>query len=350
MSNEEIGYDEAQKLLEDSYNSISKNEAPATPPAPTEPVVVEEPTTPPVEPSAPPANPTQPTPPDPTHHEPPREQPANQPAPQEDPYAWVESLPEETRAKVIQEIQAKLTYEHQFRSNNGRIRNLQQKLLEAQKQISESRPATKPATAERQPPSTPEGWQELMKNEPDLAAAIEARVKSEIESAVGSVKSELQEFKKTAVDPLHEHQREQYVEHQRNELKRLVPNYEQVVSDPNYPRWLETVASPGMRHLALHSVEASDAYTVMQQYANDMVRMGIYKPAPAATPAAPPPAPQNNEAADKLAAARAAKLNSPPPTSQTPIAPVGGPTKAEITVEEGQAMLEKIWAELNPKR
>lgn len=339
MEPEQFTEEQAQKLLEETMLGTA---TPAPAPVVEEPVQPEEPAAPeaPTEPVEP-TNPVAPT--EPTKPEKEGEQP-------DDPYAWVKDIPESVREKVISEINEKFQFKHQADSNKGRLKAFQQKLLEAQHQLAvhgRSAPPAKeqPAPADRRPPSTPEGWNELIKSDPELAKAIEARVSSEIESAVQSVKAEFQELKKTAIAPLYDHQTQQYVEQQRQELERMVPNVHQVIASPEYQEWLSNTAPEGLRNMALRSVNAADAIAVLKAYRDDMIAQ--YGNPEQTSPAAAP----DTSKADKVAAERAAKLQSPtvvPPAAV--LAPVQGNNKGPMTAEAAQALFEAEYNKLMSKK
>lgn len=342
---ENLTAEQAEKLFEDSYKAIKGNE---TPPAAAEPVEPEVP----AEPA--PAEPAVETPTEPVKEKEAAPAPAEPTKPEDkptdDPYAWLKDVPEELRQKVMEQINTKLQLEHRVRSDDGRVKAHQEKVLKLQRQIAElqQRPtATKqPAPAERQ--VTPEAWQQIVKSDPELAAAFEARVKQEVDSAVGSIRNELQEFKRTAVEPLYEHSSQQYVEEQKHTLRQMVPNYEQVVASPEYSDWLTNYASEGIRRLALTSTDANDAVNVLRFYANDMIAMGKapppqqHAPVQAATPV--------NDAADKIAAARTEKLAAVPPANKpVAIAPTGNNAKRDFTKDEAEALFVEEWKKLNKR-
>lgn len=342
MEPEQFTEEQAQKLLEETMLGTA---APAPTPEPVEP-----PASTPVEPvesvePVEPVTPTEPTEPaTPAKPEKEGEQPT-------DPYAWINDIPESVRDKVISEINEKFQFKHQADSNKGRLKAFQQKLLEAQQQLAvHGRPASpakeQPAPADRRPPSTPEGWNELIKSDPELAKAIEARVSSEIESAVQSVKAEFQELKKTAIAPLYDLQTQQYVEQQRQELERMVPNVHQVIASPEYQDWLNNAAPEGLRNLALRSVNAADAVAVLRAYRDDMIAMYGNQEQPNPVAAAP-----DTSKADKVAAERAAKLQTPtvvPPAA--PLAPVQGNNKGPMTADAAQALFEAEYKKLMSKK
>lgn len=334
--------EEAQKLLEESYKSFASGEPIAAAPAEPakEPEVVEPEPAVEVVAEAEPAKEKEPV----AVVEPEKKEP-------DDPYAWVKEIPESVRQKVMDEINTKIGLEHRIRSDDGRVRAHQEKILKLNRTIAElqQRPVDtkKPATADGQ--VTPEAWQQIVKSDPELAAAFEARVKSEVESAVGSLRNELQEFKRTAVDPLYEHTSQQYVEEQKHTLRQMVPNYEQVVASPEYSDWLNNYASDGIRRLALTSTDANDAINVLRYYANDMVAMGKAPPPQQHAPVQATP-PVSSEAADKIAATRAEKLATPVPVQKpVAIAPTGNPAKKDFTKEEAAVIFAEEWKKLNKR-
>jgi len=343
-----VSMDEAEKMFAESYTAISKGEAlPALEAAAPTPDPTPEPTQVPVEEK----KEEEAAPPEPAQPEPEKngEEKKPEPAPAKpDPYDWLKDVPESLRDKVQAEINARAQLEHRVKSDDGRVRGMQEKLLAAQRKLSQittSPTASKPPAPADQP-STPEGWKEIIKSDPELAKAIEGMVQARVEAAVRPVEDKFQELHKTAIDPLYERQQQQYAENQWNELTRMVPNVQEVVTSEAYSNWLEKHASPGIRYLATTSLEATDAIAVLQAYANDMINLGYAK---RPDPPAPATQPVDTSAADKIEAERKAKLAATTPTSGPPIAPVPGKGNGPLTVDDAQKILEEEYRKLMKK-
>lgn len=370
--------EQAQKLLEEMYETKAPTNAVLVTVAPTSangetvvqapaPTPVVEGATPPVVEKPPAVKPTDAPPVTPPATGTPPVEPVVKAPPAAlavtDPYAWVENLDPKIKENVLAEIRLRMNAEHAFRSNNGRIRALQEKLRESEsKVVVRPQPA---ATAVPTSPTTPAEWEELKKTDPDLAKALEARVKSEVDAVTARVDEKLQELHKTGVEPLQDHARRQYVQHERETLQRLIPNVDQIVQSPHYSHWLENVAPPSIRDTALKSVDHRDAYAVMQHYAGWLVSTGQAeapgKPAqtvapttqpPAVTPPATPPEKTAEQLeADRIAAEREARLKTPstvPPAAFTPTGP--GNRNGPVTREQQEQIFAEEWAKLHPKK
>lgn len=340
MSTENITIEQAEALLNESFAKLQNQEPkPAT--QVVEPTPAPSPTPEPTPtPEIMPAEPATPVEPAEGVTPPPAVETSTPSTPSPDnPYAWVDALPDDIKQKVIGEINERFKHEHQARSDAGRVKALQRKLLEQEKNAAQRKPATEPAPAERQP-STPESWQSLAKGDPELAEAIEARVKSDIDAAVSSIKNEIQERMKQDVAPLHEQRVIAYREAQFNELKKMVPNVEDVIGSREYAAWLQNDATDNLRHIAATSMDARDALFVLQAYANDMHRMGLDKPPVA------PPAPAAHTKADDIAAARQQQLQTQTPKPAVQVAPVGTGKTANgpMTKEDAEAYFAQVVA------
>jgi len=272
-----------------------------------------------------------------------------------DPYAWVNEIPEALRDKVVKEIQARQQTEHRNRSDSGRIAALQRKLGDVERERTRTPAPQKPAPA-AQPKPTPEGWTEVVKSDPELAKAVEARVKSEVDTAVDAVKAEIQELRETAVEPLHENERQRYMAQERESLKRAVNNYEEVTGSPAYREWLDNYAAPGVRKLAYESLDHRDAITVLQNYAQDMIRLGFAE-APKApvvekkpdTQAPVVPAAPDTSAADKIEAARAAALKAPSVVSASTPTPSGGGLSGPVSKDDAERIFLESYNKITKK-
>jgi hypothetical protein len=340
---EQFTPEQAQSLLEEVYNNKTPtNATPVTPEAPAAPEVET------------PAVPETPEPAKlPVETEPaaPAAEPEKKPEPQApaDPYAWVNDIPETLREKVLQEINQRVAVEHRNRSDSGRIRALNNKLLELERERT-AKPAEQPAAPPA--PKTPEQWAKLAKDDPEIAEAIEARVKSEIDATREQLLSEVKELKKTEQDRL-ARESQQYVEQEAEMLRRIVPNYEEVIAHPAYSQWLQYEAEPGIREIALKSHDHRDAVRVLKLYADTMqARFGNptntpATPTPSTQPAQPDPAKQQ---ADQIEAERRAKLNAPPAApAKTPVAPASFDPKGPVTKDDQERIFLEYYNKLNKK-
>lgn len=334
--------EQAQALLEESFKAINENTAPPTAevPAPTEPEVAAEA----------PAEVT----PAPEATTPEVETPApEKPEKGDDAYSWVKEIPEGLREKVEAEIKGRADAFQQWSSNNGRIRAMNQQLLELKREIAkQSRPpAETPAPAERASPATPEGWTTLKKDDPELATAIEARINAEVEAAVGPLKDKLQEVQKSG-DALFEDRQQQVIDSERETLRAHVPNYEQVANDPYFKNWLTNIASDRMKDMAINSYYAADAMSVLREYANDMVRYGFVKnEAPAVeTPSEPAKPVVDTSAADRVVEERNRKAGASTVVKQSTVTPTRAvDLKGPVREDERDAIFQEAWNKLHSK-
>lgn len=253
---------------------------------------------------------------------------------------WAKDLPDNIKENLSKELQEKLYYEQKYKSDAGRQSALQRKLYEARKEAEALRarlakpldPAIVAAAKEDEAKQLAD-WNKLQEADPDLAKAFEARLKLESDKHKTDLKTQLE----ATVNPLIQHNQEAYEDEQRRLLSEQVPNFAEVVASPVYDRWLRTKASPGVRNLALNSLDHQDALTVLRVYSqpdqgpavyNDMVRAGELPapPAPAPAPAAQAPA-SNTSHADSVAKSREQRLQAAPVVPSTPN-PIGVPTQA----------------------
>jgi hypothetical protein len=282
-----------------------------------------------------------------------RKEPAKAPPERDDPYSWVKDVPEALRERVLKEIQDKMQLKHRVDSDDGRVRGMQQKLLEANRVISELKVTPRKDSAATAVPAskTPEQWTQLAKDDPEMANAIEARVKSEVDAAVSSVREDIAEFKKSAVDPLYENQQQQYAEREAAALEKAVPNYREVVSDPHFNMWLNTVAKEDVKEKALKSVSHLDAIDVLKTYSADMVRLGLAPPPEQkTTSAATPKEPVDTTTADKVEAERQRKLDTPAVVKDHTPPLGGGGKKTQFTESEAEEEFKRIWDEMHKKK
>jgi len=350
MEPENISVDDAQKLLEESFASFQKD-APPLQIAPQEPEPAATP-----EPAEVVDTATEPVEKAPTKEEPeattPTEEPPAKPEKSADKYAWVEKVPEDVRAHVLEEINQRAAAYQQWASNNGRISSMQKKILELTRELTSRTPAETPAPA-RPAPTTPEGWATLNKDDPELASAVEARIKAEVEAAVGPLKDALQEVRKSG-DALYEYNHQQYVEEQRAALSAQVSNYEEVVTSDSFKHWVMNIAPEAIRNTALHSVEAKDAIGVLRYYADDMIRLGYAQPstqqpptqASAASSLAPTP---SSSTVDKIVEERGRKAGAPTVVKSPPALSARGPIdpKGPVRKEDADAIFLEAWKSLH---
>lgn len=326
MSQENFTAEEADRLLLGDKAPPIVEETPAV----VEEPVVEE--TPPVEPVVEEEVPATPV----------EGEVEQKPAPTEEKVdAWLESVPEDVRGKVQERLDALAQAEHKIRSDDGRVRAFQRQAEELKQQLKKmsGTPQTPAATVDA--PTTNEGWQQLIDHDPVLAEILEARVKAEI-----------QELKKTAIDPLHRRQetneaieRSDVVARERARLAELIPDVDDIIKQPLFQGWLEHEAPPTLQRAFHDSLDHRDYLAVFNQFAVDMINTGRVSPNGQQPSAAAPTAPNavDPQRAQNIADARARKLNQPPVSGSTP-APSGGlDFNKPITAEDADALILQMW-------
>jgi hypothetical protein len=246
---------------------------------------------------------------------------------------WAKDLPDAVKENLSKELQEKLYYQQKYKSDFGRQSALQRKLFETRKemealraQIAKPQDPALAAAAKQDEAKALELWEQLKQADSNLANAIESRLKVE----ANQVRTELNSKVDATVNPLNQHIEESYVDEQRRLLQEQVPNLHEVISSPVYAEWINNRAPPGIRNLALNSVDHQDALTVLRVYSqegpqvyNEMVRSGRL-PAPpteaVTTPTQSPTTSQqaNTAHADKVAERREQKIEAAPVVRQVP--------------------------------
>lgn len=247
-------------------------------------------------------------------------------APQNEPYAWVKTLPDGVREQVQREIDDKRALEHKYRSDAGRMAALRQQNLELQRKAA-SRPSEKTAISKQEVDNDKSltDWNTLRDADPALAKALEDRVTAE----TSAIKQQFQEQLKATVDPLYQQTASNYRDQQLDLLQQSVPNYQSVMNSPEYSFWIEHVAPPALRNTANSSVDHQDAIAVLRAYAMDaesvhheLVRRGMVQAAPVqqtqAVVKTVDKSGTDTAHADKVAQARAQKVQAAPKVTESP--------------------------------
>ena len=329
---------DAQKLFAEAFATAKGAEAPAPTPAP-----VPEPVTPPA------VEETKPEPVATEKVEPAKAEVVTPPAKVEEPAKsddvqvpdWAKGveLPADIKANLSKELQEKLYYQHKLKSEQGRQAALQKYLFDARRELEQLRsqvsrpqdPALAAAAKQDQAKTLAE-WNALKEADPSLASAIEARLG--LESS--QTKADLERKVDATVNPLIQHTEQGYADRQREILMEQVPNYVEVVNSPVYAYWFNNKAPNGIKNLAASSVEAADALTVLQIYAqaapetyHEMMQRGLIKGEPVQqAPAQVQSTAVDTANADRVAQSRAQKIvaapvvqNVPNPIAAAPTAP-----------------------------
>ena len=250
---------------------------------------------------------------------------------------WAKDLPKEAQEKIQQLLINRQEY-HQWRSDSGRQAALQAKLAEARREAEALRARLSSqhmdVAAKQDELNQLEHWKELLKADPNLAKAFEARLAYERKD----VRAETKEHIDATVNPLYQHTEASYLEQQREALAEQVPNYQEVIKSPVYQYWINNVAPSGLRHIANTSSDIQDAVFVMRSYAeqapviyNHMVTSGMIQGQPYSAhqqqaQATAPSVPAATSVADQVAQSRQERVQAAPAvtTAHNPIATSSG--------------------------
>jgi len=336
----EISVEDAENFLQDDFNKLSGKppvEAPAEPAEPAE---------------APAETPEVAEPKEGEEQAAAPEESATPAAPeaQPNPYDWIEKIEDkEVKDKIIGEIQARMQAEHRIRSDNGRVAAFQRQareLKQALAQLKEQKnkpPGDGPPAADAAP-QTPEEWNSVIEADPVLAKAVQALLKSEVEAAKATVRGEFQEKLKGAVEPIYTDRVQQGRAEEQSKLLQLVPNAYEVIQSQPYQYFINNVAPPGLRELAVKSTDHRDAVAVLRDYASWMIATG-QAPAPSQQQPDPAPAADTSDA-DRIAQERANKLKTTTPGA-APSAPVRpGAATNNLDSEAANDLLLKYFADI----
>lgn len=261
------------------------------------------------------------------------------PAPVQD--DWISQIPDTLRDKVKEQLDKLAAAEQRIRSDDGRVAAFQRKADTLALKLQELSKLKPQETTAAIPPPIPEKWKEVADNDPELAAAIEARVKAEI-----------QEFKDTHLKPLVQRQETQdelarvdRVTHETQLLERAIPNAREMASTPMFRGWLENEASPSIKAAFEHSLDHRDYITVFNQFALDMINTGRVAPEDAPLQAAPAATTQavSPQKALEIAEQRARKLAAGPVVGRGVITPATIDPNKPITIEEAEAILRELY-------
>lgn len=261
---------------------------------------------------------------------------------QEVPDAWMEQVPEAVRDRVKEQIDKLAAAEQRIRSDDGRVAAFQRQANDLKRKLESMQKVSPQSTPAAELPSTPEEWQLVVDHDPVLAKAIEARVKAEI-----------QDFKKTNLDPLTQRQvtldelRE--IDHVALETARLeeaIPGATEIYKSPMFQGWLENEAPPYMQRAMRESQDHRDYIAVFKNFAVDMVNTGRMpmegeQVAPATANSIDP------RRAQDIADNRAKKLLQTAVGSKHNLSPATSPQAKEFTTEDAEAMLLAQWNKNN---
>jgi len=244
---------------------------------------------------------------------------------------WLVKIEDATlRERVQAEIQRAQQLEHRIKSDDGRVAAFQRKADELKRELQEMR--RQPVVPE-QPAGiqgVPEEWKPVIENDPLLAKAVEALIRSEKEA----LRKEFKETQAAVIKPLEDDRKQQQIEHEIEQLAKHVPDWKELRETEMFKGWLEYEASPILQQAWNSSYNHRDILAVYNAFAVDMIGSGrVSSPAPAE--AAHVPAPVDTSRADNIAADRERKLQQTPIASRENVLPHPPASKGPMTVPGG---------------
>jgi hypothetical protein len=242
--------------------------------------------------------------------------------------AWVETLPDETKAKVLKLLEDKNSVEHKFKSNLGRIQAYQRTLDTDRRTISELQSKLKDpkplASAPAAKIERTEDLERLSETDPQFARALESYVQKAMQSVQQTLAKGADERFARIEDAVNTTEQSRYIQHQQSLVLREFPNAAEVVTDPYFSKWLEH--QPPSVQAQRYSPHAEDGIDLLWRYTYFLEDAGLMakqpvetaqQPEPAKAPVAPPVAKTDaNAEAERIAAARAGR-QAPKQTSSS---------------------------------
>lgn len=251
---------------------------------------------------------------------------------------WDANLPDDVKEKIKLLREEKLQAEHRVRSELGRVPYLQRKVEELSRQLSAPRvaPTSEPAATKTSVTSGKfaEKLAEARAVDPALADLLEAMRDEIVQPLREELTNEVNQTKALFVNK----EQEQLWNTEKAKLLSIVPEADQVFAHPLYKQWKSEIPE-NLRALAssIHADEVVVALGEFYRYAQKVAPELVAQPAePAKTTTTTPPA-----AADKVAADRARKLNSPTPSTAAN-GPKGGDGIPENPEDLFKYVTEKI--------
>lgn len=258
---------------------------------------------------------------------------------------WLSGLSEDVRGKVSEKLELLAKAEQRIRSDDGRVRAFQKQAEDLKAKLMQLSAQNTPQQ-QTAAPTTPEEWQQLIEHDPVLAKAIEGQLEAR-------VKAEIQELRRTTIDPLVAVQesyrqagREELVQRERAKLEQIVPDAFSIIQQPMFQGWLDNEASPIMKRMVTESEDHRDYVAVFNQFAIDMINSGRITP-DAPTESQPVIDPQKAKA---ISDNRERRL-SQAPVSGKPVTPnVNVESNGPLTVEQADNMLLSLLKKRNNQR
>lgn len=279
----------------------------------------------------------------------------------EDPLAWLNSVSDESlKAKISEVLRERAEIKHKYDSDRGRIAQAREAVTGLRQELDQLRARVnkpqeqKPAAAQSKTdiPDNPE-WSKIAEDDPTLARAVEKRANEIVEARLKQLAPELskiaEERTQAALAPFERDRAEQRLQDEMYRLKEAVPNFEQVVSSPQYNEWLEYYATPEIAHMAQGADTYTKAITVLQAFEHYALNRFYGGQRPQAKSQEAAKAVVDTSVADKLAQERENKSRTgvaPGAARQTTPVGAGSAAKREPQTREE---LEKIFNEAYAK-
>lgn len=153
-------------------------------------------------------------------------------------------------------------FRHKFQSNNGRIQAFQRQIDDLNAQISQQANSGK-SQAQNQEDLAQEingsSWEELVEDMPDVAQAIESRLKQEVERSLSSIQQKIQ--------PWEERLQREALDNEIAALKSRHPDFEEIRDSQEFAEWLDNQPIP-VKQLT-QSTHAADAAYLLDNFKRD---------------------------------------------------------------------------------
>lgn len=148
-----------------------------------------------------------------------------------------EAKPEKSTDELIEELQRdRDNWRHQFQSNNGRISTYQKQIQDLQGQIQD---LSKKQQDQLQQSIKDNDWDQIKEDFPELADAMDKRLKTQIDQAL----SRISQFD-NRLKPIEEQTHQQRIQGQYAALAAEHPDYKEVVRSNEFQQWIQTQPQP----------------------------------------------------------------------------------------------------------
>lgn len=146
-------------------------------------------------------------------------------------------------------------WRHKFQSDQGRVSALQKKINDLETKLNAGE-----ATEAEVKSGTVEAFEELKKDFPEIATAVQSYVDEQVGQVAGTVSKRV----KDTIEPLQEEHQDRFFAAQFEALEKAHPDYETVVKTAAWDQWLDSQPSQ-IRELA-NSDYANDVSTALSYF------------------------------------------------------------------------------------